>query len=100
MNLFYCSRFIFCRRFILLSPTKKLQLSFVIVALTFVVVAALVFCYRFIFLLPLNRRRKYKAARKKIIKRRQSNNKVAIKNTERLCMALLGFRTNTSAFGE
>ena len=102
MNLFCCSRFIFSRRFSLLPP-----LQFFFLPLYFVV-AALVFCLLFIFfsplqffvvvltsychLLPLNRRRKYKAARKEKQGRRQSNNKAAIKNTERLCMVLLSFR--------
>ena len=37
--------------------------------------------------------KRQKKSGKKILKRRQSNNKVAKKNMERLGMALLGFRT-------
>ena len=103
MNLFCCSRFIFSRRFSLLPP-----LQFFFLPLYFIV-AALVFCLLFTFfsplqffvvvltfychLLPLNRRRKYKAARKEKKKgRRQSNNKAATKNMERLRTVLLSFR--------
>ena len=63
-------------------------------------VAALVFCRRFIFLLPLSRRRKYKVAKEKscekIIKRRKYNNKAVTKNVERLGIAFLVFRIQAS----
>ena len=95
MNLLCCSRFIFSRPFILLSPLQFffLSLYFVVTALVFcllfaIFLATLIFCCRFIFLLPLNRRRKYKAAKKKS---GEKKNKVATKNMEWLCMALLGF---------
>ena len=95
MNLLCCSRFIFSRLFILLSPLQFffLSLYFVVTALVFcllcvIFLAILIFCCRFIFLLPLNRRRKYKAAKKKS---GEKKNKVATKNMEWLCMALLGF---------
>ena len=66
-----------CRCFSFLSPL-------------YFFLAALIFCCRLIGEGNIKRQRK-KAARKKV-KRRQSNNKAATKNTERLCMALLGFR--------
>ena len=70
--------------------------------LYFIAAALVFFSHRFSFLLllylflPVNWQRKYQAAKKKTArkmrKQRQSNNKAATKNTERLCIAHLGLR--------
>ena len=75
MNLFRCSRFIFSRRFSFISQ-RFIPLWFFVAALSF-----------YYHLIGDEKKR-----REKNIKRQQSNNKAATKNTERLCIALLGFR--------